>query len=120
MRQAKSSAEKYEQSVARQTAARQILEGQAAAAAGDFKRAFGLLKAAESEFGSSAKPEFACSLLEQIIPNWFTGFESRAEVRRIAVSADGRTIATGDAKRAIHLWDRRTGRHRASWPKTSR
>jgi eukaryotic-like serine/threonine-protein kinase len=112
--QLKSRAEKYEQSVSRQIAAREIRAAQHAMVAGDYKSAVRLLKAAESEFGSSAKTEFARSLLEQLVPNWFAVFESPgAQVRRIAVSADGRTIASGDEKRAIHLWDRRTGRHRA-------
>lgn len=97
----------------RQLAGSQLFQAQQAAASGEFEPARRLLEAAAAEFGRAGAPSFAWRYLEgsirdhiQVLP----GHEE--EVACATASPDGRSLASGDIRGRIRIWDLGTGRVR--------
>ncbi|MBX6314156.1 MAG: serine/threonine protein kinase [Isosphaeraceae bacterium] len=106
-------AERRERKARRHLFGFQVRQAQEAFRAGHIELARRLLDAARDEADSAAARGFAWSYLDRLCRERVTLLEGHTvPVYALAVSPDGKTLASGDLRGHLRLWDLATGRSR--------
>jgi hypothetical protein len=109
--------EERERLVLRQLAGHRVWSAQQALAARNFERASWMLDGARPELGEASNGVFAWSLLRRIVSDRLEVSPAQARtIGCIAVSDDGRTVASGNDNGEIWLRDSRSGESRRLAP----
>jgi WD40 repeat protein len=104
-------AERQTRLLLKQLAGSQLSQAQQALSWGDFERARRLLDASGSEFGPPGQRPFPWRYLEESVRDHIQVLPGHEEtVGCLAVSSDARTLASGDDRGEVRLWNLESGR----------
>jgi WD40 repeat protein len=113
-----SQAEQLKRQVERRVGDYHLRQAQEAAVAENLELAGTLLDAAGPELGSPEARGFAWHYLRSQVRQWITLLDGHgASVETLVASADGQTLASGDADGSVRLWNLATGRSRTLEPR---